>query len=453
VKQIDNNAIKHLKLSLEIDSEYVPSLFLLAKIYINNEQYELAKSNLDKIEQIDCENNELLFLNSKLAFKRKDYKKAKEFIDSCFSKKHFTKEALQLALDLATIQKSNNDKVMILENWILHHNPGYEKYLELAKSLDQPNQYEQAQYYFEVARDLKPKDVNTLVEFARFLYFAKKECKDGSIISKADLAKAKDILLEVLSIKKDMSEALCLLGEIHFHEGNFTKSKEYLNACYIKNYNKSSYLLKLAEIAKMSSQPETQEKFLLEATLDSEIRSKAFAELFKLKLQNNHKKEALSIGFKAIKSLRRFIRNHRKELDYQLKANNFTESKRITIDLRYAYEVLSEIYIQCSGLMKSRKSKTQCIDLSLDFNPLNVSANFQKGILVKNDNSAESITYFKTCIENDWSHWHARWEYVKTLEKEMSEEELISHLNTILECNPNHDEAKSYLGRLVSSNS
>jgi tetratricopeptide (TPR) repeat protein len=291
------------------------------------------------------------------------------------------------------------------------------------------------------------------VEFARFLYFAKKECKDGSIISKADLAKAKDILLEVLSIKKDMSEALCLLGEIHFHEENFTKSKEYLNACYTKNYNKSSYLLKLAEIAKMSSQPETQEKFLLEATLDSETRSKAFAELFKLKLQNNHKKEALSIGFKAIKSLRRFIRNHRKELDYQLKANNFTESKRITIDLRYAYEVLSEIYIQCSGLMKSRKSKTQCIDLSLDFNPLNVSANFQKGILVKNDNSAESITYFKTCIENDWSHWHARWEYVKTLEKEMSEEELISHLNTILECNPNHDEAKSYLGRLVSSNS
>ena len=234
MKQIDNNAIKHLNLSLEIDSEYVPSLFLLAKIYINNEQYELAKSNLDKIQQIDCENNELLFLNSKLAFKKRDYKRAKEYIDSCFSKKHFTKETLQLALDLATIQKSNNDKVMILENWILHHNPGYEKYLELAMSLDQPNQYEQAQYYFEVARDLKPKDVNTLVEFARFLYFAKKECKDGSIISKADLAKAKDILLEVLSIKKDMSEALCLLGEIHFHEGDFTTSKEYFNACYAK---------------------------------------------------------------------------------------------------------------------------------------------------------------------------------------------------------------------------
>ena len=214
----------------------------------------------------------------------------------------------------------------------------------------------------------KPKDVNTLVEFARFLYFAKKECKDGSIISKADLVKAKDILLEVLSIKKDMGEALRLLGEIHFQEGNFTKSKEYLNACYTKNYNKSSYLLKLAEIAKISSQPESQEKFLLEATLDSETRSKALAELFNLKLQNNHKKEALSIGFNAIKSLRRFIRNHRKELDYQLKANNFTESKRITIDLRYAYEVLSEIYFQCSDLMKSRKSKKHWIEeLKLSF--------------------------------------------------------------------------------------
>ena len=73
MKQIDNNAIKHLNLSLKIDPAHVPSLFLLAKIYINNEQYELAKSNLDKIEQIDCENNELLFLNSKLAFnERKD---------------------------------------------------------------------------------------------------------------------------------------------------------------------------------------------------------------------------------------------------------------------------------------------------------------------------------------------------------------------------------------------
>ena len=296
MKQIDNNAIKHLKLSLEIDSEYVPSLFLLAKIYINNEQYELAKSNLDKIEQIDCENNELLFLNSKLAFKKKDYKTAKEFIDYCFSKKHFTKETLQLALDLATILKSNNDKVMILENWILHHNPGHKMYLELAKSLHQLNQYDQAKYYFEVAKDLKPKDLNTLVAYARFLYFAKKENNDGSIISKTDLTKAKDILSEVLSIKKDMSEALCLLGEIHFHEGNFTKSKEYLNACYAKNYNKSSYLLKLAEIAKISSQPESQEKFLLEATLDSETRSNALAELFKLKLQVTIKKKHYQSG-------------------------------------------------------------------------------------------------------------------------------------------------------------
>ena len=453
MKQIDNNAIKHLNLSLKIDPAYIPSLFLLAKIYIENEQFELAKSNLERIEEIDSENSELLFLNSKLAFKKKDYKKAKEFIDSCFSKKQFSKETLQLALDLATIQKNNKDKVMILENWVLHHDPGYEKYLELAKSLDQPNQYEQAKYYFEVAKDLKPQDIHTLVEFARFLYFAKKESKDGSIISKADSAKAKKILLEVLTIKKDMNEALCLLGEIHYHEGNFKKSNEYLKACYEKNYNKSSCLLKLAEIAKISSQPKSQEKFLLEATLESEIRPKALAELFKLKLQNNDKKEALSIGFNAIKSLRRLIRNQRKELDHQLKANNFTASKRITIGIRSSYEMLSDVYFQSSVLMQSRQSKIQCIDLSLDFNPLNVNANFQKGILVKKDNSTESITYFKTCIENDWSHWHARWEYVKTLKKEMSEEELISHLNTILECNPNHDEAKSYLGRLASSNS
>jgi tetratricopeptide (TPR) repeat protein len=91
VKQIDNDVIKHLNLSLKIDPAYIPSLFLLAKIYIEKEQFELAKSNLEKIEEIDRENTELLFLKSKLAFKKKDYKRSKEFIDSCFSKKKFLK--------------------------------------------------------------------------------------------------------------------------------------------------------------------------------------------------------------------------------------------------------------------------------------------------------------------------------------------------------------------------
>ena len=77
MKQIDNKAIKHLNLSLKIDSAYIPSLFLLAKIHIENEQYGLAKADLDKIEQIDCENAELFFLNSKLAFKKKSTKKLK----------------------------------------------------------------------------------------------------------------------------------------------------------------------------------------------------------------------------------------------------------------------------------------------------------------------------------------------------------------------------------------
>ena len=37
-------------------------------------------------------------------------------------------------------------------------------------------------------------------------------------------------------------------------------------------------------------------------------------------------------------------------------------------------------------------------------------------------------------------------------EKEMNVEEVMSHLNTILECNPDHGEARNYLERLVSSN-
>ena len=69
--------------------------FFITKIYINNEQYELAKSNLDKIQQIDCENNELLFLNSKLALKKRITKELKSISTPVFPKKHFTKETLQ----------------------------------------------------------------------------------------------------------------------------------------------------------------------------------------------------------------------------------------------------------------------------------------------------------------------------------------------------------------------
>ena len=115
------------------------------------------------------------------------------------------------------------------------------------------------------------------------------------------------------------------------------------------------------------------------------------------------------------------------------------------------YEEVSEVYFQCSRIVKSKRSITLCIDRSIAFNPQNVKANFRKGILLNNE-STKCIAYFKTCIENEWNHWEARWHYLKLSEKEMTREEVISHLQTILECNPDHSEARIYLNKLVFSN-
>ena len=258
--KIDKRAIDHLNQSLEVNSEYLPSLFLLTEFYIDSGKFELAELNLEKIETIDSKNEKLWFLKAKNAFKKEDYIEAKKFIDFCLAKKFYTVEILQLALSLASIQNNNKDKVMILENWILHHDTDYDKYLELAQSLDQPNQYEKALYYFELAMDLQPREINILVAFAKFHLFAKKECLDGSVISKTDYAKAKDLLFAVLAIKEDMNEAICLLGEVYLKEGNFLKAREYFTACYDRNFNKCSFLLKLAEIAGHLSQTKIQEK-------------------------------------------------------------------------------------------------------------------------------------------------------------------------------------------------
>ena len=451
MNNIDKKAIEHLNQSLEINSEYLPSLFLLTEFYIDNEQYELAELNLEKIETIDSKHAKLWFLKSKTAFKKEDYIEAKRFIDLCLAKKFYTEEILHLALSLASIQNNNKDKVMILENWILHHDADYDKYLELAKSLDQPNQYDKALYYFQLARDLQPNEVNVLVAFARFYLFAKKECTDGSVESKADYTKSKDLLFAVLAIKQDMDDALFLLGEVYFREKNFIKAREYFTACYDRNFNKCSFLLKLAEIAGHLSQTKIQEKILVEATLDPKIEGKALTELFKLKSKGKKREKVLLIGYKALVSLRRTIRVLQKNLKYQIAANNFVESKRITNEISTTYEEVSEVYFQCSRIVKSKRSITLCIDRSIAFNPQNVKANFCKGILLNNE-STKCIAYFKTCIENEWNHWEARWHYLKLTEKEMTREEVISHLQTILDCNPDHNEARIYLNKLVFSN-
>lgn len=449
--KIDKRAIDHLNQSLEVNSEYLPSLFLLTEFYIDSGKFELAELNLEKIETIDSKNEKLWFLKAKNAFKKEDYIEAKKFIDFCLAKKFYAVEILQLALSLASIQNNNKDKVMILENWILHHDTDYDKYLELAQSLDQPNQYEKALYYFELAMDLQPREINILVAFAKFHLFAKKECLDGSVISKTDYAKAKDLLFAVLAIKEDMNEAICLLGEVYLKEGNFLKAREYFSICYDRNFNKSSYLLKLAKLAGHLSQKKFQKAILLEAASDPKLQAKALAELFKLRSKNEKIDRVLMIGFKTLVSLRRTIRVQKKNLKYQIAANNFVESKRILKEIRSAYEELSEVYFQCSQIVKATRSKSLCIDRSLSFNPQNVGANFSKGILLNNE-SVECIAHFKTCIENEWNHWEARWYYLKLSEKEMNVEEVISHLNTILECNPDHGEARNYLERLVSSN-
>ena len=53
MNQIDKRAIDHLNQSLKVNSEYLPSLFLLTEFYIDSGKFELAELNLERIETID----------------------------------------------------------------------------------------------------------------------------------------------------------------------------------------------------------------------------------------------------------------------------------------------------------------------------------------------------------------------------------------------------------------
>ena len=48
MNQIDKRAIDHLNQSLKVNSEYLPSLFLLTEFYIDSGKFEHAELNIEK---------------------------------------------------------------------------------------------------------------------------------------------------------------------------------------------------------------------------------------------------------------------------------------------------------------------------------------------------------------------------------------------------------------------
>ena len=446
------NPIAHLEKSLEINPTYLPALFLLCEHYLQSNEDELANVYLEKIKEIEPENPKYLFLSAKLALKKGDLAKAKEYIDHCLLNKHFDKEVLVLGLQIANTLKINKDKIYILENWLLHHEASAEKYLELAKSLDQPNHYEKASYYFQVAQELAPDNIDILIEHARFHCSAKGELSDGTVVAKRDLNKSKEILNEILSIHEDSKSAVCLLGEIYFDEGEFTDAKKLFHQCYKNNFKKDSYLLKLAKIAEKNSEFELQEKLLWEATTYKNLRPEAFAELLNSKFSQGNLSESFSIGLKTIKYYRRKIRFTKNEINKYLKLNLFIESKDLTRELNVLRSKLARVYYILSETQKSETRQNKYLDESLTYDSSNSDANYKKALLLKENASSKCLDHLKACIDKAWYHWQARWEYICLNQKKMSQDEIISFLKIILEVNPSHKEAKLKLNTLISTN-
>ena len=444
-------AIAHLEKSLQINPEYLPSLFLLCESYFEQNENELAIECLDRIKNIDPENPKYLFFSSKVALKNGDLTLAKELTDRCFSNKYFDLDILKLGLRIAKTLKSNKDKIFVLENWILHHDASVNEYLELAKSLDQPCHYEKACYYFQVAQELDPANIQVLIESARFHLVAKQELSDGTVVSKKNHEQAKTILNKALTIDKDSLEAISMLGDISFNENKFSEAKTYFNQCYKANFKKDFYLLKLGKIAEETSQSDLQEKLLIEATSFGDLNFRAYAEILKLKLTKSKYTDGLSAGLRAIKHYRRKLRSLRKEINNFLKFNLFVESKDLAKELKLVTKELASVYYQFSTLHDLKIRSEKYLDQALQLNPHHAEANFQKALILKSKGSQKCIDHLKVCIDNSWYHWKARWEYICLNGEKMPNDELISYLKIICEANPSHQKAKLKLKTLNST--
>jgi tetratricopeptide (TPR) repeat protein len=447
----NKDAVYHLKKSLEINPRHLPSLILLCKNYIKANEVSFTNECLDKIQQIDPCNIDLWFLRSKLALEDENFLKAKEHIDNCLKNKVYEKRILNLALNISSKLSDIKFRIAILEIYVNQYDNDGIKYLELAKCLQEPNQYERASYYFEVARNILPYNQEVLLETARFYSHAKKETSDGSIITKVDLEKSKSILEELLQSNQNYYEAICLLGEIEFTELNLINAKFHFLRCYDVNFKKSNYILKLAYIAKSEKDDDSQEKLLIEASSHLNTKPQALLNLFNLYLIQRDFLKASAFGIRAILTHRRLIVSSQKEIHKNLKSNNFIKSQILSKNLKVICNEISGIYFNYSKIKRNSNLKMKCIDKCLVFNPNHPDANYLTALELKKENNNQCVTFFKKCIDNNWEHWKARWEYITMNDPKLSSEEMVGHLQMIIECNPNHAKAIKLLSEIRSS--
>jgi hypothetical protein len=388
---------------------------------------------------------------SVVEMKEENFIKAKENINICLKNKIYERKILNLALDISLKLNDKKFRISILEIYIANYDADGIKYLELAKCLQDPNQYDQASYYFDVARDILPNNEEVLLETAKFHSIAKKETLDGTIISKVDHQKSKLILKNLLQKNKKCNEAIYLLGEIEYMDLNFAKAKNYFLRCYDNNFKKSNFLLQLADIEEYEKNIAAQEKLLLEAVHFIEIRPKSLAKLFNIFLNREATTKASVFGFRSILAYRRLIASLNKQIHQSLKLNNFIESKILTQNLRIHYKEISELYFRYSILKKGSPMEIKCLDKCLTFDPNHSEANYLTAQELKKKKNEECLEFYKRCIDNNWEHWQARWEYITHNDNILPKEEMISHLEMISECNPSHQRAKRLLNEINSS--
>ncbi len=143
-------AFKYLSLARQKNNRDINVLLDLSDILMENKQWSLADSLLQKAQALDTNNIKVTLSQAHCAYGRKQYLKVTQFLDRTKGRLDLT-PFYQKMLGYAFLQIDSLDRAIHILSNLLHQEESEYTYSYLGKSHLLKNEFEQAIYYYEKA--------------------------------------------------------------------------------------------------------------------------------------------------------------------------------------------------------------------------------------------------------------------------------------------------------------
>ena len=433
-------ALFHLRKSLSIDPNHIPTISLICEIYLINKKFDMIEDLIVNSIKRGLKSSEFHYLLAKKNLYCSSFEEAKFQIDQAINAEKNILKYYKLAIKILQNYKAEHLASPYLEMIIkLDPNDGNAYYL-LSKLITQKENYQKKISLLEVTNDLISDHYQAQFDLAVSHMDTLHESND----SQNDYIKIKNIFSRLLRIDQYRPKVLYKLGELKLIKNNFPEAIKLFEESTKHDETKGIASYKIANL-KLLNEDFKSANLYFKKSFECEFKQAECS--FNIALIH-YQGEEPQRAFDEFKKAELLLNLEKKELEKESKKsanlNDFDRARQLYTDSLNIKKLISKTHLYIhkinppSSLDDQQKNLMKIIDLDFD----NFEAHYELGIVHLSfkeiDKAQKSFEY---ACELNWEHInsHLQLAHISLMKKKREKSKM--HYQIVLDLEPNNKEA------------